>query len=83
MPNVKPVPYSALFLAWAQRRILLTACKVALAVGTVLNLINQGDALWGQQSFSAGQLLLNYVVPFLVSSYSAARYAAQAGTTTG
>ncbi|MEM7016866.1 MAG: nitrate/nitrite transporter NrtS, partial [Pseudomonadota bacterium] len=44
-----------------------------LVVGTVLNLINQGDViLMGQwDGIHWGKLLLTYLVPFCVSVYSA------------
>lgn len=54
-------------------RIVRSALKVSLVVGTVLNLINNGEQFWLQQPFSYWHCLLNYVVPFCVSSYSAAR----------
>ncbi|MCP5432694.1 MAG: nitrate/nitrite transporter NrtS [Alphaproteobacteria bacterium] len=49
----------------------MRALIVAVFVGTALNLINQGDAL-----FSGGRLILwkaalTYVVPFLVSAHGA------------
>ena len=55
------------------RRIAVSALKVAAVVGTVLNLINNGPQLWQHHSVNVWQALLNYVVPFCVSAYSAAR----------
>lgn len=55
------------------RRIAGSALKVCAVVGTVLNLVNNGPQLWQLHTVSAWQVLLNYVVPFCVSSYSAAR----------
>ncbi len=49
------------------------ALKVALVVGTILNLINQGSAVWQGASIDWHRLALNYLVPFLVSSYSGAK----------
>ena len=37
---------------------------VALVVGTVLNLINQGDALLGMASINWWKLALTYCVPY-------------------
>lgn len=54
-------------------QVLQNALKVALVVGTILNLINQWDALTNEQSWRWGMALLNYLVPFSVASYSAAR----------
>jgi hypothetical protein len=56
-----------------QRRIASASLQIALIVGVILNLINQGGAIWDGQSFSLGQFALNFVVPFCVSSYSAAK----------
>ena len=44
---------------------------VALVVGTVLTLINQGDALLGAASFSWLKAILTYAVPYAVCSYGA------------
>ncbi|MDN4016150.1 nitrate/nitrite transporter NrtS [Zwartia panacis] len=46
---------------------------MALLVGSVLNLINQGDAILGPAEISWAHVALNFFVPFCVSSYSAAR----------
>lgn len=53
--------------------IMLGAGKVALVVGLVLNAINQGPAIWQGADISWWHMVLNFVVPFCVSSYSAAR----------
>ncbi len=47
---------------------------VALIVGSVLNLINQGDALWGRQPIDIVKLILTFMVPFGVSTYGAVSY---------
>jgi hypothetical protein len=47
---------------------------VALVVGTILNLINQGDALVGGAAPNVTKLLLTYVVPYCVSTYGAVSY---------
>lgn len=44
---------------------------VALVVGTILNLINQGDALLGAAPLNWPKLLLTYLVPFFVCAYGA------------
>lgn len=53
--------------------IIQTALKVAFVVGTILNVINQGHALLGESPIAWGQVVLNYLVPYCVSSYSAAK----------
>lgn len=57
----------------SRRQIVLPALKVALVVGTLLNLVNQGGSLLSGEPINLMQMLLNFVVPFCVSSYSAAR----------
>nr|MDQ4086864.1 nitrate/nitrite transporter NrtS [Pseudomonadota bacterium] len=53
------------FSAAAIRRSL----TVAVVIGTILNAINQGDALIGGGEVVLWKLLLTYFVPFAVASY--------------
>ena len=46
----------------------------ALVVGTVLNLINQGDALIGSVPIDWPKLILTYCVPYAVCTYGAVSY---------
>src|SRR4249920_4005227 len=46
----------------------------ALVVGTILNLINQGDALFGPGPINWVKVLLTYLVPYTVSTYGAVSY---------
>ncbi|MBS1143147.1 MAG: hypothetical protein H6R14_553 [Proteobacteria bacterium] len=55
------------------RRIASNALRIALVVGTVLNLINQGAALLAWSGISWGHVALNFLVPYCVASYSAAK----------
>lgn len=50
-------------------RTLSTALPIAFVVGSILNAINQGDAVLHLKGISWLRLALNYVVPFIVSSY--------------
>jgi hypothetical protein len=58
---------------WTTRPILLRSLKTAAIVGSALNLINQGTAIFGPDSISWLHILLNYLVPYCVASYSAAQ----------
>ena len=58
----------------AVRRSLI----VAAVIGTVLNAINQGDAIAAGRSVVIWKLLLTYFVPFAVASYGS--YAAYRGS---
>ncbi|MEQ1552182.1 nitrate/nitrite transporter NrtS [Sphingorhabdus sp.] len=53
--------------------VIATALHVALLVGTCLNLINQGAAVWHGAAIDWPRLGLNYLVPFCVSAFSGAR----------
>jgi hypothetical protein len=55
------------------RHIVVSAFKIAAAVGTALNLINQGENMLHGGTISSLHLLLNYLVPYCVASYSAAK----------
>ena len=44
---------------------------VALVVGTVLNVINQGDALFGAAPINWIKIILTYFVPYAVCTYGA------------
>lgn len=57
------------FYCYAMRpQILKRSLIVAVIVGTVLNMINQGDAI-GSSSFNIAKCLLTYTVPFCVATY--------------
>jgi hypothetical protein len=47
---------------------------VALIVGTILNLINQGDVLLGLGTLNTTKLILTYAVPYCVATYGAVSY---------
>ena len=47
---------------------------MALIVGTILNLINQGDALFGAAHLSMIKIVLTYAVPYCVATYGAVSY---------
>jgi hypothetical protein len=55
------------------RRIVVNATKIAAVGGTLLNGINQGAALLDGQAISVTHLVLNYLVPYSVATYSAVR----------
>lgn len=57
--------------------IAISAVKVSLVVGTALNAINNGPQWLNGDAISGWKIALNYLVPFLVSSYSGARNEAQ------
>jgi len=52
---------------------------VALVVGAVLNLINQGDVLFAGARPNLLKLILTFVVPYVVATYGAASYRLRSG----
>ena len=61
-------PYVALKTALSGQ-YLTRAITVMIVVGSALNLINQGEALFQGAPLNFTKLLLTYVVPFCVSTY--------------
>jgi hypothetical protein len=47
---------------------------VALIVGTILNLINQGDALLGDAHLNLMKIILTFAVPYCVATYGAVSF---------
>ena len=64
-PSAAQGAFAATFTGPALRRSLL----VAVLVGSMLNAINQGDALLGAGDVVLWKLFLTFVVPFAVASY--------------
>jgi hypothetical protein len=55
-------------LSWPMaRRSFVTA----LFVGSILNVINQGDAVWSWGPLSWWKMVLTYCVPFCVATFGA------------
>ena len=54
--------------------VLFRSVCVALVVGTILNLINQGDAVFGAKPINWIKIVLTYLVPYVVSTYGAVSY---------
>lgn len=74
-----PAPKPGVFRLMLRPRIVRGAVKVSLVVGSVLNVINNGEQLWTHHAVNLWQVAMNFVVPYCVSSYSAARNEAQRG----
>lgn len=55
------------------RHIVINALKISVVVGSVLNLVNQGESLLHGGTISWLHLILNYLVPYCVASFSAAK----------
>jgi hypothetical protein len=55
---------------------------VAIVVGTILNLINQGDAVLGAASINWIKVVLTYLVPYAVCTYGAVSFQLRAAKRT-
>jgi len=60
------------FQAAKEKELLITAFKVALVVGVILNLINQGKNIVNFSNLNLTKFILTFFVPFGVSIYSSA-----------
>ncbi len=54
--------------------VLKRSLIVTLIVGAILNLINQGDVLFGGGQVNWVKMILTFVVPYCVATYGAAAY---------
>jgi hypothetical protein len=73
MSTPNDTSWRALLRAAANPQLLRGSLKVALVVGCVLNAINQGPAIMQASGISWPHVLMNFIVPFCVATYSAAR----------
>ncbi|MDO9143185.1 nitrate/nitrite transporter NrtS [Rhodoferax sp.] len=62
-----------LFQADCSGKIVKNSLRIALMVGSILNLVNQGSAILAGTGISWIHMALNYVVPYCVASYSASK----------
>lgn len=53
------------------RPILIRSAKVSVVVGSVLNIINQHEAIFGPSELDIFKALLTFAVPFMVATYGA------------
>jgi hypothetical protein len=55
------------------KRVAFNAIRIALFIGTLLNVINQGAAILAWEGIAWGHVVLNYIVPYCVATYSATK----------
>ncbi len=62
-----------------KKKIIFNAIKVSLVIGTLLNLINNYDAVfYGKISFALClKVIITYLIPFSVSYYSSRKALSQ------
>ena len=63
--------------------IPLRSFCVAAVVGTVLNLINQGEVLFGHGELNLAKIVLTYAVPYCVATYGAVSYRLKVARSSG
>ena len=56
---------------------------MALIVGAILNLINQGDTLFGEGHLNLIKIILTFAVPYCVATYGAVSYRTSETRTSG
>ena len=54
-----------------RKQIVMRSLKVAIIVGTALNVINQGEAIFGEGQLDIFKAVMTYLVPYGVSTYVA------------
>ena len=61
------------FAIFCDQEMMIKSSKIAIVVGTILNIINQGDVIFALDFANIDYIksLLTYTVPFLVSTYTA------------
>lgn len=52
--------------------IVKNAIRIALIVGVLLNIINNGEVVFSDGDWPIASIFLNFAIPFLVSLYSSA-----------
>ncbi len=75
--------WSRIWLCCISNGVPKRSLVVALIVGTILNLINQGDALIAGARLNLTKLILTFVVPYGVATYGAASYRLRASSELG
>lgn len=55
------------------RKSVIRALKISAIIGTILIVINQGDMIINGLAPPIWKIILTYLVPFCVSSYSSAK----------
>ena len=70
-PTIQPAARSRAWDIALSSAVVRLAVRTALFVGTLLNLINQGDVVFGRAELDLLKLLLTYAVPYCVATYSA------------
>jgi hypothetical protein len=70
-----PLRFTSFSNQTLSREILIDSFKTALFVGMILNLINNGATFFNGTDISGSSVLLNFTIPFLVSTYSGCRAA--------
>ena len=71
--------WSRIWLCCISDGVPKRSLAVALIVGTILNLINQGDALVAGTRPNILKLVLTFAVPYAVATYGAVSYRLRTG----
>ena len=69
--GASPTPAPSMLEVASSPVVVKLALRTSVFVGSLLNLINQGDALLGEARLDVFKLALTYCVPYCVATYSA------------
>ena len=78
-PEIAPFPAMSFGAALTAPVTVKRALKVCAIVGTILVAINQGDLIMAGEAPPFWKIILTYLVPYSVSSYSTAAFIADYG----
>ncbi len=67
--------FKKILITIINKSIVKDALLVSVVVGTILNIVNQGDLLFSLEfsKISIPKLILTFIVPYLVSTYSSVK----------
>jgi len=71
IPTEKPIRAAQALRMVLQGSYVRRAFWVAVVVGSLLNLVNQPEAIFGSATLVWWKLCMTYVVPFCVATYGA------------
>ncbi len=77
------MPLSQIFRYCVSDGVPRRSFFLAVIVGTILNLINQGDAVFGPGHVNLIKIVLTYAVPYCVATYGAVSYRVSAARRAG
>jgi hypothetical protein len=69
----EPYAMTSFFQLALSPSIVRNSVKIAIVVGLLLNIINQGGSIWARADISWPHIFLNFLVPYCVATISAVK----------